>query len=229
MWPTEVEDLVRAQRVLARTAAPPWHLPDAPPRIAGCWVTFPRGLSGPGAAGDPAWSAAVTRRSGRVTAQHVETGTAAGRYLPGLMALRVGGLLESVVRGLPQPPDVLLLDATGRDHPRRCGLGVHLGAVLDVPTVGVTHRPLEAVGEWPEDAAGATSLLRLGDEVVACWLRTRPGTRPLVVHPGWRTDLETALRVVDAALAGRRTPEPLRQARRLARRSRAAGGPAGRS
>ena len=34
---------------------------------------------------------------------------------------------------LAEPPDVLLLDGTGRDHPRRCGLAVHLGAVLDLP------------------------------------------------------------------------------------------------
>jgi deoxyribonuclease V len=62
--------------------------------------------------------------------------------------------------------------------------------------------------------------------VVACWLRTRAGTRPMVVHPGWRTDVETALQVVEEALSGRRTPEPLRQARRLARRARAGLDPA---
>jgi deoxyribonuclease V len=56
---------------------------------------------------------------------------------------------------------------------------------------------------------------------VACWLRTRTGTRPLVVHPGWRTDLDVALSVVRGALAGHRTPEPLRRARRQARRARA--------
>jgi deoxyribonuclease V len=32
-------------------------------------------------------------------------------------------------------PDVLLVNATGRDHPRQAGLGVQLGAVLGLPTV----------------------------------------------------------------------------------------------
>ena len=221
MWPTEVDALEAEQRRLAQAQRQPWRPPDAPMNVAGCWVCFPRGVFGRGRAGDPAWSAAAATRAGRLVGRHVRVGVAAAPYLPGLMALRAGALLESVVRGLPQAPDVLLLDATGRDHPRRCGLAVHLGATLDLPTVGVTHRPLGATGDWPQDRAGAISPLRLDGEVVACWLRTRAGTRPLVVHPGWRTDVEISLTVVEQALAGRRTPEPLRQARRLARRARA--------
>lgn len=220
MWPRSAEELVAVQSDLADAGPLPWSPPGGPLRITGCWVCFPRGVTGPGAAGDPAWTAAATIRAGRVADTHLDTGAAAAPYHPGLMALRAGALLESVVRGLSRPPDVLLLDATGRDHPRRCGLATHLGAVLDVPTVGVTHRPLEASGAWPPDRAGAASRLRLRGEVVGAWVRTRAGTRPLAVHPGWRTDVDTAVRVVEAALAGRRTPEPLRQARWLARRAR---------
>jgi deoxyribonuclease V len=58
--------------------------------------------------------------------------------------------------------------------------------------------------------------------VVACWLRTRAGTRPLVVHPGWGVDLATAVEVV-AGVSSRRTPEPLRLARHAARLARNAG------
>jgi deoxyribonuclease V len=94
--------------------------------------------------------------------------------------------------------------------------------VLDLPTVGVTHRPLLAEGKWPGDQRGDTSVLRIGDEVVACWLRTQSAVRPLVVHAGWRVDLQQAVDLVLATTARRRTPEPLRQARQLARRARAA-------
>jgi hypothetical protein len=58
---------------------------------------------------------------------------------------------------------------------------------------------------------------------VAAWLRTRAGARQIVVHPAWRTDLETALAVVRRSVLGARTPEPLRRARRAARLARARG------
>jgi Endonuclease V len=101
-----------------------------------------------------------------------------------------------------------VVNATGRDHPRRAGLAVHLGAVLGLPTVGVTTRPLLAEGGWPPEKRGATTPLRLDREVVGCWVRTRPGARPVAVHAAWRTDASDAVRVVLAATRRARTPEP---------------------
>jgi deoxyribonuclease V len=91
----------------------------------------------------------------------------------------------------------------------------------DLPTAGVTHRPLLATGVWPPDEVGATSPLTIGTDQVATWLRSRRGARPVVVHPGWRVDLGTAVQVVEESLADHRTPEPLRIARQTARHARA--------
>jgi deoxyribonuclease V len=148
-------------------------------------------------------------------------GSAGAAYEAGLLALREGPLLEAAERALPQPPGVLLVDATGRDHPRRAGLALHLGAILAVPTVGVTHRALLATGEWAADARGAASPLHLDGEVVGHWVRTRRGRRPLAVHAAWRTSPEIAVEVVLACTHDLRTPEPLRQARTAARVARA--------
>src|SRR4051794_38200336 len=221
MWPADAEALVARQRELATVPAPAWRPPAGRLRIGGCWVCFPRGASGPGRPGDPAWCAAVVVRDGRSVAERVSSGAAGAPYEPGLLALRIGPVLEQVARGLSEAPDVLLVDGTARDHPRRAGLALHLGAELGVPTVGVTHRPLLARGEWPPDRRGATGALRIGEEVVGCWLRTRSGTRPLAVHPGWGVDLRTAVDLVLTASATHRTPEPLRQARHAARVARA--------
>jgi deoxyribonuclease V len=148
-------------------------------------------------------------------------GKAAAPYAPGLLALREGPLLEAAVRGLPVWPDVLLVNATGRDHPRRAGLALHLGARLSLPTIGVTARPLAAEGDWPADVAGAASPLMIEDDIVGYWLRTRRNGAPLVIHAGWRTDPETALAFVRGLVGSWRTPEPLRHARRAAREARA--------
>jgi deoxyribonuclease V len=217
-WPADTEALGATQCELAAATPPPW-LPDGPIRIGACFVCFARGLAGPGAAGDRAWAAASL---GGETV--VVDGAAGAPYEPGLLALREGALLEAAVRALPGRPDVLLVDATGRDHPRRAGLALHLGAVLNLPTVGVTHRPLLARGEWPGAERGAASPLLLDGEQVGWWLRTKSGTRPLAVHAAWRTDPETAREVVLGAVRRARTPEPLRLARRAARAARARAG-----
>ena len=212
-WPTTPEELVAWQDELAR-AAPP--AAGDVPEVGGCFVCFPRGESGPGARGDRSWAAAALRGGPPA----VVVGEAGAPYVPGLLALREGPLLEAAVRALATRPAVLLVDATGRDHPRRAGLATSLGAVLDLSTVGVTHRPLLATGDWPEPVRGASSPLKIGDEIVGCWLRVRARARPLAVHPAWRTDLETAIAVVLAATERVRTPEPLRRARTAARRAR---------
>ncbi len=220
MWPTDAESLIQHQRELARADPEPWRPARDEQRIGGCWVCFPRGLSGRGNAGDLAWVAAVAMCGDVLLEAHVRRGVAGAPYSPGLLALRIGPLMDAAMRALSTPPDVLLVDATAHDHPRKAGFALHLGAELGLPTVGITHRPLLAKGEWPEDHRGDTSPLRLGDTVVGCWMRTRSGVRPLVVHPGWRVDLDTALGVVAGSTGQRRTPEPLRRARSLARSAR---------
>jgi deoxyribonuclease V len=172
--------------------------------------------SGPGRPDDRAWAAAAL--GGDVA---VVEGVAGGAYEAGLLALREGPLLELAVRRLSERPEVLLANATGRDHPRRAGLALHLGSILELPTIGVTHRALLAEGEWPRDERRAESPLLIDGELVGYWLRTKRGTRPLAVHAAWRTEPETAARVVLAAVRRARTPEPLRLARRAARAARA--------
>jgi deoxyribonuclease V len=220
VWPSDADSLIADQERLAAAAPEPWRFDSDTASIGGCWVCFPRGLAGPGSDHDPAWSAAVIMFAGRVVEQRVVSGTAGASYVPGLMALRLGPLMGQAIRALSGRPDVLLLDATARDHPRRAGLALHLGAELDIPTIGVTHRPLVASGDWPSDQRGASSPLRIGDSIVGCWLRTQPGVRPLAIHPGWRIDLATAVELISMLTKRRRTPEPLRRARQLARRTR---------
>jgi deoxyribonuclease V len=244
VFPADAEELIALQRRLAREAdaAPPWRPPpDRPLRAAGVFAAAARGLAGAGARGDPAWAAAAVLEGRRLLAWVALRGEFDAPYRPGLLALRVGRLLERAVRGLGVSPDLLLVDATGRDHPRRAGLALHLGAALGLPSIGVTDRPLLASGPEPGSEAGELAELRLqpasrngppaepdrpGGELVGYRLRSRRRTRPIVVHAGWRVGPELAAAIVAGLVAGSRTPEPLRQARRLAR-SRRGGDAAG--
>jgi deoxyribonuclease V len=245
-WPATPQELMAVQQQLGAQSPPLWHpakgvgtarpgpadaglVPPVSPEldaeslgaVAGCFVCFPRGGGGPGSPGDPAWAAAALVVAGRIVAVAVVRGAAGASYGAGLLALREGPLLEAAVRALPCVADLLLVNATGRDHPRRAGLALHLGAQLGVPSIGITNRPLLALGGLPAEERGSGSPLRIGGEIVGCWVRTRAGTRPLAVHAAWRTDPDVAVVAVLALTRATRTPPPLRAARQGARTARA--------
>jgi deoxyribonuclease V len=219
-WPATADELIQLQQALGELTPERWQPPTTLPRIGACFVCFER-VHGAGAAGDRGFTGAAVTYRRRLLAGVTSSGPAGGPYLPALLALREGPLLEQAVHALPITPEVLVVNATGRDHPRRAGLALHLGAVLGLPTVGVTTRPLVAQGAWPTDARGATAPLLVGGEVIGCWVRTRAGAKPVAVHAAWQTDAQAAVHIVLAATRGARTPEPLRRARTLARTRRA--------
>jgi len=223
-WPAGDDELVELQHELATaaTSALPWTPPAHGLFVAGVFVTFPTGASGPGRAGDAAWAAAVGERDGETVEEALVRGAAGAPYRAGLLALREGALLEAAVRALARRPDLVLVDATGRDHPRGAGLALHLGAVLDLPTMGVTNRALAAVAGVPGGERGASAPLMLAGETVGYAVRTRAGTNPLLAHAGFRTTPEQARDVLLALTPRWRTPRPLRGARTLARVARAA-------
>jgi deoxyribonuclease V len=173
-WPATVHELIRLQHALGEMTPERWQPPTTLTRIGACFVCFEH-IQGAGAAGDRGFAGAAITHRRRLLAGVSSSGPAGGPYLPTLLALREGPLLEQAVRALPIAPEVLVVNATGRDHPHRAGLALQLGAVLGLPTVGVTTRPLVAEGDWPVDRRGATASLLLGGEVVGCWVRTRGG------------------------------------------------------
>jgi deoxyribonuclease V len=229
----------------------PW-LPPEGPVVGGCFVAFARGEAGPGSPGDRAWAAAVAwrveppsggrsrsvdrhlrgvaangmpRRADDVVAQAVASERIPAAYAPGLLARREGPVLAAAVAALGDLPDVLLVDATGFDHPRRAGLALHLGAVLGIPTVGVTQRPLVASGPLPDLQRGATSPVLVDGRCVGFWVCTKTGARPVLAHAAWRTSPEHAAQMVlTASTDAARTPVPLQEARRVAREARALAG-----
>ena len=211
-WPQTREVLEEAQRRLAAEEPEPWRPASGSACVVGAtFVAFSTRRDPAGT--ERSWAAAVAGRSSVVLGAGV-----VAPYEAGYLALREGPLLERAVRELLAKPgvelDVLVVNASGRDHPRGAGLALHLGDVLGVPTVGVTDRPLVAV----PDEAGR---LVLDGREVGRAVVTRGGARPVFAHAAWRTDAEVAAEVVRAAAGRARTPEPLRRARFLARAQRA--------
>lgn len=223
-WPLDAEALDAEQSRLAAADPSPWTPSADRLLVGGAFVAYAAGEAGPGNPGDRSWvGAVVVEVPGLRVLSHVVVPAVAGAsYEPGRLALREGPGLSDALTRLAEWPDVVLVDASGRDHPRGAGLALHLGAVLDVPTIGVTHRPLIARGsDQPPDERGAWTPLTLDGSVVAAWVRTTRRAKPVVVHAAWRTDVPTAVEVVRRCSTRARTPEPLRLARVAARTARA--------
>ena len=108
-WPATADELTQLQRTLGEMTPEHWKPPTTVLRIGACVVCFER-VHGAGAAGEP--------------------------YRPTLLALREGPPPEQTLRALEIVSEVLLINAMGRDHPRRAGLALHLGAMLGCPRSG---------------------------------------------------------------------------------------------
>lgn len=143
-------------------------------------------------------------------------GPTAFPYVPGLLSFREVPAILPALDKLTVQPDVYMLDAHGRAHPRRFGLACHLGVLLDAPTLGVAKSILvgRVEGELGEEKGSAAPLVHKG-ETVATAVRTRQGVKPVYVSVGHRMTLPKAARLA-LALADRwKLPQPTHLAHRL--------------
>jgi deoxyribonuclease V len=222
MWPTSTRDLERLQRKLARRADEndQWQWKgEGEPAIGGVFVSLP-GKRHKDQARDLAWAAAVIMQGHSVVATATATRKLMSPYKPGYLALTVGPILEDVVQALSQPPDIIIVNAAGRDHIRGAGLAIQLGAALGVPTVGVTEQPEIGVALQPGAHRGDWTPVRINNRLVGFRVRSLASANPIMAHAGWLTTPETARDIVLRVTGRMRVPEPLQRARQLSRKLR---------
>ncbi len=142
-------------------------------------------------------------------------------YVPGFLSFREAPAYLLALKGLPEPPEALLVDGQGIAHPRGLGIASHLGVHLDLPSVGVAKRLLfgREEGPLPQKRGSAVRLLAPDGQPLGYAYRSRTGVKPLYVSPGHRVGLEEALGFVKGLPARFRLPEPLRLAHLEAGRS----------
>ena len=139
------------------------------------------------------------------------------RYRPGLMAFAYGPALLQAFDLVESPVDVVMFSAHGIAHPRRLGLAAHLGLLLETASLGCADKLLCGRHAAPGADRGDWTEVTDGSEMIGACVRTRRGTRPLIVSPGYALGLRNAVEVVLSTSREHRMPEPLRQARRIAR------------
>lgn len=146
-------------------------------------------------------------------------------YVPGLLAFREGGPALDALATLDRDPDLLVVDGSGRIHPRQAGLATHLGVVLDVPAVGVAKSLLCGTPDDETEGrpAGWRTPIRADDgvdapagTVIGYAYQSRQfdsgAVNPLYVSPGHRVSAATATDLAAACGGAYKLPEPTRLA-----------------
>lgn len=222
MWPASDAELEELQRELARRSkgAAPWQWPaGSEPAIGGVFVSLPTTRTA-GAPRNIAWAGAVVMRGHTLLATATCTRRLTRPYHPGYLAVAVGPILEDVVHALPMRPDVVIVNAAGRDHVRRAGLAIQLGSALGIATVGITDKTDLGVAAEPDNRRGDACPVQLDGRVVGYQVRTHERSNPIVAHAAWLTTAELARDVAVRTTEQLRLPEPVHRARQLSRRLR---------
>lgn len=144
-------------------------------------------------------------------------GDVAYPYVPGLLSFREMPAVLPALERLRVWPDVFMLDAQGRAHPRRFGLACHLGVLLDAPAFGVAKTRLTGTFEEPAPEKGAASALVHRGETIGTVLRTRTNIKPVFVSVGHRITLPEAVALTLRLSPRFKIPEPTRRAHRLSK------------
>ena len=132
-------------------------------------------------------------------------------YVPGLLFLREGPPMLKLVKEF-EDWQLLLVDAHGILHPRRMGLAVFLGFILDKPAIGLAKSLL--VGE--EELGEIFGRVFVGGEALGYWFKPK-GSRKFYASPGYMIEVDQIPEIV--SILGLRYPEALRRADMLSKKA----------
>ncbi len=140
-------------------------------------------------------------------------------YVPGLLAFREGPAVMAAWANLIEKPDMLMFDGQGLAHPRKFGIGCHIGVSLGIPAIGVAKSRLYGTHEEPDYNKGEYSYIydeKAPGEIVGAVVRTRTDVKPVYVSPGHLIDLQKSIQITLNCCIKYRLPEPARWAHRVA-------------
>ena len=134
------------------------------------------------------------------------------QYIPGFLAYRESPAVVEAFNRLKQRPDILFVDGNGILHQRKLGLASHIGIALDIPTIGVAKKQI--MGDI------INKKIILDDEVRGEIVETKDHAKPVIVSPGNKISLRSAVSWTKKCLIKHKLPEPLHEAHKYANKIR---------
>jgi len=128
-------------------------------------------------------------------------------YIPSFLSFREGPASIRAILHLKERADLLLVNGVGIAHPRGAGFASHIGVALDMPTIGITKRPL--CGEIIETDGAERPILYEG-KIVGYAMRN------IIATPGHNVKTNDVPRLVSGLMREHKFPEPLYLSHKLA-------------
>ncbi|MEM3398193.1 MAG: endonuclease V [Nitrososphaerota archaeon] len=131
-------------------------------------------------------------------------------YIPGLLFMREAPSIIEVVEKISREHiwDLLVVDGHGILHPRKAGLAVIVGFILDKPTLGLAKKLLVGM----EAGEGCKGPVYLEGRILGFWFKNK---RRFYASPGYKVRVEEIPEIINI-MGG--YPKPLELADRLARK-----------
>jgi deoxyribonuclease V len=93
-------------------------------------------------------------------------------YITGYLSFREGPAIIKAVKKLKTKPDLVLFDGQGIAHPKGIGIASHIGALLDIPSIGCAKSRLIGDYKEPGKQKGQYAFLKYKNKTVGAVLRT---------------------------------------------------------
>lgn len=137
-------------------------------------------------------------------------------YISTYFAFREGPPILEILSKISRVPTILMINSQGILHPTSAGCASHIGILADLPTIGVTQRVLcgsyasepSQIGDWVP--------ICYQNKVLGAYLLSLRGNKPIIISPGHRITLESAITIVKHSLKGHKLPEPIYLAHKFA-------------
>ncbi|MFX0211818.1 MAG: endonuclease V, partial [Candidatus Hodarchaeota archaeon] len=143
-------------------------------------------------------------------------------YIRTYLTLRNKQPLRKVINKF-QKFDLLMVEGAGRQHPRYFGLACELGLDLDIPTVGITQRPLLGKINFSQPLEQKDYNYDIfpvlhNENLIAYFISKKSNRNGIFLSIGHKITLLTAVSIILPLLVFK-LPEPLRIVKMLLKRS----------
>ncbi|MBB03773.1 MAG: hypothetical protein CMJ47_14105 [Planctomyces sp.] len=162
----------------------------------------------------------IERRTGQILYQQQITSPCRFPYIPGYLSYReIPVLLELLGAVLQERPlaDVLMIDGSGRLHPRQFGIACHLGMLLQHPTLGVSKKLLTGKLRSETDDRLSTPIVLPSEPSAGYAIGQTKSSNRLFVSPGHRLSTDQARNIALETWDQHPLPDPTYYADRLTR------------